>query len=93
VEAELAPGRLLFRFIAAAYERRDLGISSRWPFESWGRFCPSTPPPSACSTPAPRSRRRASSGPTGSPPPFGARTNDKAELMIAVTVRDIQASA
>ena len=28
VEAELAPGRLLFRFVAAAYERRALGISS-----------------------------------------------------------------
>jgi DNA replication protein DnaC len=32
--------QLLFRFIAAAYERRALGIGSHWPFESWGRFLP-----------------------------------------------------
>jgi DNA replication protein DnaC len=32
--------QLLFRFVAAAYERRSLGIGSRWPFESWGRFLP-----------------------------------------------------
>jgi DNA replication protein DnaC len=32
--------QLLFRFIAAAYQRRSLGIGSHWPFESWGRFLP-----------------------------------------------------
>ena len=32
--------QLLFRFTAAAYERRALGIASHWPFESWGRFLP-----------------------------------------------------
>ena len=32
--------QLLFRFIAAADERRSLGIGSHWPFESWGRFLP-----------------------------------------------------
>ena len=32
--------QLLFRFIAAGYERRALGIASHWPFESWGRFLP-----------------------------------------------------
>ena len=32
--------QLLFRFIAAAYERRSLGIGSHWPFQSWGRFLP-----------------------------------------------------
>jgi DNA replication protein DnaC len=32
--------QLLFRFIAAAYERRSLGIASHWPFENWGRFLP-----------------------------------------------------
>ncbi|MBI4939654.1 MAG: ATP-binding protein [Actinobacteria bacterium] len=32
--------QLLVRFIAAAYERRSLGIASHWPFESWGRFLP-----------------------------------------------------
>ncbi|MGQ0774102.1 MAG: IS21-like element helper ATPase IstB [Pseudonocardiales bacterium] len=32
--------QLLFRFIAAACERRALGIASHWPFESWGRFLP-----------------------------------------------------
>jgi DNA replication protein DnaC len=32
--------QLLFRFVAAAYERRALGVASHWPFESWGRFLP-----------------------------------------------------
>jgi DNA replication protein DnaC len=32
--------QLLFRFVAAAYERRSLGIGSHWPFESWSRFLP-----------------------------------------------------
>ena len=32
--------QLLFRFVAAARERRSLGIGSHWPFESWGRFLP-----------------------------------------------------
>jgi DNA replication protein DnaC len=32
--------QLLFRFVAAGYERRSLGIGSHWPFESWGRFLP-----------------------------------------------------
>ncbi|MCW2525221.1 MAG: transposase [Pseudonocardiales bacterium] len=32
--------QLLFRFIAAAYERRSLGVGSHWPFEAWGRFLP-----------------------------------------------------
>ena len=27
-------------WIAAAYERRSLGVGSHWPFESWGRFLP-----------------------------------------------------
>ena len=31
---------LLFRFVAAAYEHRSLGVASHWPFESWGRFLP-----------------------------------------------------
>lgn len=32
--------QLLFRFVAAAYERRSLGVASHWPFEEWGRFLP-----------------------------------------------------
>ena len=32
--------QLLFRFVAAAYERRALGIASHWSFEDWGRFLP-----------------------------------------------------
>ena len=32
--------QLLFRLVAAAYERRALGIASHWPFEHWGRFLP-----------------------------------------------------
>ena len=32
--------QLLFRFVAATYERRSLGIGSHWPFEAWGRFLP-----------------------------------------------------
>jgi hypothetical protein len=29
--------QLLFRFVAAAYERRALGIGSHWAFNDWGR--------------------------------------------------------
>ena len=32
--------QLLFRFVAAAYERRALGVASHWSFEDWGRFLP-----------------------------------------------------
>jgi DNA replication protein DnaC len=32
--------QLLFRVVAAAYERRSLGIASHWPFEDWGTFLP-----------------------------------------------------
>ena len=32
--------QLLFRFIAAAYERVALGVASHWPFDQWGRFLP-----------------------------------------------------
>ena len=32
--------QLFFRVVAAAYERRSLGIGSHWPFEEWGRFLP-----------------------------------------------------
>jgi DNA replication protein DnaC len=30
--------QLFFRIVAAAYERRSLGIGSHWPFEDWGHF-------------------------------------------------------
>jgi DNA replication protein DnaC len=39
---DLAGGQLFCRVIAAAYERRSLGIASHWPFEEWGRFFPET---------------------------------------------------
>jgi DNA replication protein DnaC len=32
--------QLLFRLVAAGYERRSLAIASHWPFEQWGRFLP-----------------------------------------------------
>ncbi|MGA7419331.1 MAG: ATP-binding protein [Acidimicrobiales bacterium] len=32
--------QLFFRLVAAAYERRSLGVASHWPFEDWGRFLP-----------------------------------------------------
>jgi DNA replication protein DnaC len=32
--------QLFFRLVAAAYERRSLGVASHWPFEEWGRFLP-----------------------------------------------------
>lgn len=35
---DAAGSQLLFRFVAAAYERRSLAIGSHWPFEEWGRF-------------------------------------------------------
>jgi DNA replication protein DnaC len=37
---DLVGTQLLFRFDAAAYERRSLGIASHWPFDAWGRFLP-----------------------------------------------------
>ncbi|MBJ7595384.1 MAG: ATP-binding protein, partial [Candidatus Dormibacteraeota bacterium] len=32
--------QLLFRFVAAAYERRSLGVGSHRPFDQWGTFLP-----------------------------------------------------
>lgn len=32
--------QLLFRLVAAAYERRSLAVASHWSFEQWGRFLP-----------------------------------------------------
>ncbi|HLN16471.1 MAG TPA: IS21-like element helper ATPase IstB [Acidimicrobiales bacterium] len=32
--------QLFFRLVAAAYERRSLGVGSHWPFEDWGKFLP-----------------------------------------------------
>ena len=32
--------QLLFRFVAASYEHRSLGLASHWPFEEWGHFLP-----------------------------------------------------
>jgi DNA replication protein DnaC len=37
---DLPGSQLLFRFVAAAYERRSLGVASHFPFEAWGRFLP-----------------------------------------------------
>lgn len=35
--------QLLFRLVAAAYEKRALAIGSHSPFENWGRFLPDQP--------------------------------------------------
>ena len=35
--------QLLFRLVAAAYERRSLAIASHSPFNDWGRFLPDQP--------------------------------------------------
>jgi DNA replication protein DnaC len=40
VPLDAAGSQLLFRFVAAAYERRSLAVASHWPFEEWGRFLP-----------------------------------------------------
>lgn len=32
--------QLLFRFVAAAYERKVLATATHWPFEDWGHFLP-----------------------------------------------------
>jgi DNA replication protein DnaC len=32
--------QLLLRFIAAAYERRSLGVARHRPFDQWGTFLP-----------------------------------------------------
>ncbi len=37
---DLIGSQLLFRFVAAAYERRSLGVASHFPFEAWGHFLP-----------------------------------------------------
>jgi hypothetical protein len=37
---DLTGAQLLFRLVAAANERRSLGIASHWPFDQWGRFLP-----------------------------------------------------
>jgi DNA replication protein DnaC len=47
---DLAGTQLLFRFVAAAYERRSLGIASHWPFDAWGRFLPEHTTAAPCST-------------------------------------------
>jgi DNA replication protein DnaC len=33
-------GQLLFRLVAAAYERRSVGLASHFPFEQWSEFLP-----------------------------------------------------
>jgi DNA replication protein DnaC len=35
--------QLLFRLVAAGYERRSIAIGSHSPFEQWGRFLPDQP--------------------------------------------------
>lgn len=35
--------QMLFRLVAAAYEKRSLAIGSHSPFENWGRFLPDQP--------------------------------------------------
>ncbi len=35
-----AAAQLLFRFVAAAYKRRSIGLAPRWAFDPWGRFLP-----------------------------------------------------
>ncbi|MGE0308109.1 MAG: IS21-like element helper ATPase IstB [Acidimicrobiia bacterium] len=35
--------QLMFRLVAAAYERRSVAIASHSPFEAWGRFLPDQP--------------------------------------------------
>ena len=37
---DLTGTQLLFRFVAAAYERKSLGVASHWPFDQWGHFLP-----------------------------------------------------
>ena len=53
--------QLLFRLIAAAYERRSVAIASHWPFDHWGRFLPDHPTAVASST-------GSATTPTSSPP-------------------------
>lgn len=42
--------QLLFRLVAAGYQRRSLAFASHWPFENGDVSCPNTPPPPASST-------------------------------------------
>jgi DNA replication protein DnaC len=41
--------QLLFRLVAAGYERRSLAIASHWPFRQWGRFLPEHTTPASAS--------------------------------------------
>lgn len=52
--------QLLFRFVAAAYERRSLGVASHSPFESWGALPARAHDRGRAprSAPAPQRRRR-----------------------------------
>ncbi len=59
--------QLFFRLVAAAYERRSLGVASHWPFEDWGTLLtrsldggqPARPAaPTTCSS-SPRASRSA----------------------------------
>lgn len=48
--------QLLFRLVAAAYEKRSLAIASHSPFENWGRFLPDQPTAVSLNRPALPSR-------------------------------------
>lgn len=50
--------QLLFRFVAAMYERRSLAIARHWPLEEWGRFFPETVPATSLLDPRPPPRQR-----------------------------------
>ena len=45
--------QLLFRFVAAAYERKSLGVASHWPFDQWGLPAPTEYRGLAAGRPAP----------------------------------------
>ena len=78
--------QLLFRFVAAAYERRSLGIGSHWPFESWGRFLPEhTTAVSACSTGS--STTATPSSPTASPTGCGKPDNEEEPRSTSLEIR------
>jgi len=50
--------QLLFRFVAAAYERRALGIGSHWPFDQWAPVPPRAHHRGLAAGPAPAPQHR-----------------------------------
>ncbi len=87
--------QLLFRFVAAAYERRALGVGSHTRSRTGAASCRSTPPQSACSTgccttatpssPTARATGCANPQPRKEPPPHPLISTRGGDLQLATS--------